>query len=320
MAKYSVFMTDSVFPDTAIERDELGLADAELTLSSAPDPETLIREGQDCDVMMVVYAQVDANVISKLTRCKVIVRMGIGFNNVDLEAASKAGIMVANVPDYCLDEVADHTMALVLAVVRRISFLNNKVGSDVWSIADAKPMPRLRGKVFGLFGCGAIGQQVGKRASAFGMEVIGYDPYASESVFAENNIRQVVDFDEFLASTDVLSLHVPLTDTTRHIINRETIAKMKRSAYVINTSRGGLIEEGDLYQALVEGGLAGAGLDVLEVEPPASAPPLSTLTNTVITPHAAFFSEESVVELRKKASQEVIRTLKEGQPKFWVNR
>lgn len=320
MAKYSVFMTDSIFPDTTIERGELSLADAELTLSSAPDTETLIREGQDCDAMMVVYAQVDANVISKLTRCKVIVRLGIGFNNIDLEAASKAGIMVANVPDYCLDEVADHTMALVLAVVRRTCFLNNKVGSDVWSIADAKPIPRLRGKVFGLFGCGAIGQQVGKRASAFGMEVIGYDPYAPESVFAENNIRQVADFDEFLAATDVLSLHMPLTDTTRHIINRETIAKMKRSAYVINTSRGGLIEEGDLYEALVKGDLAGAGLDVLEVEPPVSAPLLSTLANTVITPHAAFFSEESVVELRKKASQEVIRTLEEGQPKFCVNR
>lgn len=319
MAKYSVFMTDSIFPDTAIERDELGLADAELTFSSAPDAETLMREGQDCDAMMVVYAQVDAKVIENLTRCKVIVRLGIGFNNVDLEAASKAGIMVANVPDYCLDEVADHTMALALSVVRKTCFLNNKVGSGVWSIADAKPIPRLRGKVFGLFGCGAIGQQVGNRASAFGMDVVGYDPYASAGVFTDNGIRQIADFDEFLATVDVLSLHVPLTDATRHIINRQTMAKMKRSAYVINTSRGGLIDEGDLHEALAEGALAGAGLDVLEIEPPANAPPLSTLPNAVITPHAAFFSEESVVELRKKASREVIRTLTEGKPKFPVN-
>ncbi|HEC61453.1 MAG TPA: C-terminal binding protein, partial [bacterium] len=191
MAKYSVFMTDSIFPDTAIERNELGRADAELTFSSAPDAETLIREGRDCDAMLVVYAQVDANVINSLTRCKVIVRVGIGFNNVDLDAASKAGIFVANVPDYCLDEVADHTMALVLSVVRRTCFLNSKVESGIWSIADAKPIPRLRGKVFGIFGCGAIGQQVGHRASAFGMEVVGYDPYASKDAFSDNGIRQI---------------------------------------------------------------------------------------------------------------------------------
>lgn len=320
MAKYSVFMTDSIFPDTAIERDELGRADAELTFSSAPDTETLISEGRDCDAMLVVYAQVDANVINSLTRCKVIVRMGIGFNNVDLEAASKAGIVVANVPDYCLDEVADHTMALVLAVVRRTCYLNSKVESGIWSIGDAKPIPRLRGKTFGIFGCGAIGQQVAHRASAFGMEVVGYDPYALKDAFSGNGIYQITDFDEFLAAVDILSLHMPLTDTTRHIINRQTMAKMKSSAYVINTSRGGLVDESDLYEVLAEGALGGAGLDVLEIEPPSSAPTLSALPNAVITPHAAFFSEESVVELRMKASQEVIRTLQDGQPKFCVNR
>lgn len=320
MAKYSVFMTDSIFPDTAIERDELGLADAELTFSSAPDADTLIREGRDCDAMLVVYAKVDASVINSLTRCKVIVRAGIGFNNVDLEAATKAGIMVANVPDYCLDEVADHTMALALSVIRRTCLLNHKVSDGVWSIADAKPMPPLRGAVFGLFGCGAIGQQVGRRAAAFGMDVVGYDPYAPEATFRDNGIRRVTDFDDFLASVDVLSLHVPLTDDTHHVIDRENLEKMKPSAYVINTSRGGLINEQDLQEVLEEGRLAGAGIDVLETEPPADAPPLSRLANTVITPHAGFYSEASVVELRKKASREIIRTLQEGQPKFWVNR
>lgn len=320
MSKYSVFMTDTIFPDTTIERQELDLAEATLTLSNQPDAATLIREGRDCDAMLVVYAQVGADVISSLTRCKVIVRVGIGYNNVDIEAASKAGIMVANVPDYCLDEVADHTLALFLAVARKTCFMNNQVAGGTWNIADAKTIPRLRGMVFGVFGYGAIGQQVGHRAAAFGMEVVGYDPYAPEDVFSSNGTRRITDFGEFLASVDVLSLHIPLTDQTWHIINRRNMEKMKPTAYVINTSRGGLIDEVELYEALKEGVIAGAGLDVLEVEPPPKAPALSRLPNVVMTPHAAFFSEDSVAELRRKASQEIIRTLQEGEPKFCVNR
>lgn len=320
MPKHSVFMTDTIFPDTAIERRELDLADATLILSSKPDAATLIEEGRDCDAMLVVYAQVDADVINSLTHCKVIVRAGIGFNNVDIEAATRAGIMVANVPDYCLDEVADHTLALFLAVARKTCFMNSQVAGGTWNIADAKPIPRLRGKVFGLFGCGAIGQQVGHRAAAFGMEVVGYDPYAPEAVLSSNGIRRISDFGEFLASVDVLSLHVPLTDETHHIINRRSMEKMKPTAYVINTSRGGLIDEIELYEALEQGVIAGAGLDVLEVEPPPQAPALSGRANVVMTPHAAFFSEDSVAELRRKASREIIRTLQEGEPRFCINR
>ena len=320
MAKYSVFMTDTIFPDTSIEEEELSSIGAELKLASSKDPSTYLSEGADCDAMLVVYAPVGAEVIEGLNRCRVIVRTGIGVNNIDVAAATRRGIMVANVPDYCLDEVADHTIALFLSGIRKVVFLNNRVKEGSWNVNEAKPVPRLRGKVYGVMGCGAIGRRVAERASSFGMEVVGYDPYTPEEALSEAGIRKIGDLDEFLGSVDALSLHVPLTDETRHIINREKLEKMKPGAYLVNTSRGGLVDEAELYEALKEGVIAGAGLDVLEKEPPEGVPPLAELPNAIITPHAAFFSEGAVPELRRKAAREVVRTLTEGKPKFWVNR
>lgn len=320
MSKYSVFMTDSIFPDTSIEQAELAAIDADLTLSSKTEASVFLNEGRDCDAMLVVYAPVGAEVIEGLSRCKVIVRTGIGYNNIDLDAATRKGIMVANVPDYCIDEVADHTMALFLAGIRKINFLNSRVKAGVWNVNEAKPVPRLRGKVYGLLGCGAIGQKVAERAAAFGMEVVGYDPFVPEDVLARSGIRRIGDLDSFLATVDALSLHMPLTEDTHHIINRKNLEKMKNSAYVINTSRGPLVDEKELYGALLDDVIAGAALDVLEKEPPEGVPDLAKLPNVIITPHAAFFSEESVPELRRKAAQEIVRTLSEGRPKFWVNK
>jgi D-3-phosphoglycerate dehydrogenase len=228
--------------------------------------------------------------------------------------------MVANVPDYCIDEVADHTLALFLSGVRKVTFLHGRVKEGAWDVNEAKPVPRLRGKVYGLLGCGAIGQSVAERVSALGMETVGYDPFAPDEVFEASGIRRISDFDEFLGTVDALSLHVPLTEETRHIINRETIEKMKPGTFLVNTARGGLVNEADLYEALTGGVIGGAALDVLEQEPPEEVPPLAELPNVIITPHAAFFSEGAVPELRRKAAREVIRTLTEGRPKFWVNR
>lgn len=320
MARYSVFMTDSIFPDTSIEKEVLSSIDAELTLSSKIDPQTFSREGRDCDAMLVVYAPVGAEVIESLTRCKVMVRTGIGFNNINLDAATKKGIMVANVPDYCIDEVADHTMALFLTGIRKINFLNSRVKDGVWNVNEARPIPRLRGKLYGLLGCGAIGQQVAERVAAFGMEVVGYDPYAPDEVFVKSGIRRIDNIDRFFELVDALSLHLPLTDETKYIINRQNLKKMKRNAFVVNTSRGPLVNEQELYEALKEGVIAGAALDVMETEPPKGVPPLAELPNVIITPHAAFFSDGSEPELRRKAAQEIVRTLTEGAPKFWVNK
>ena len=320
LAKYKVFMTDTIFPDTVIEREELERIGAELQLATSRDSETFAREGADCDAMLVVYAPVEGEVIERLDHCRIIVRTGIGVNNIDIPTASRKGIMVANVPDYCLDEVADHAMAMFLSGVRKVAFLDRRVRQGAWNVNEAKPVPRLRGKVFGLFGCGAIGQRVALRAKAFGMRVLGYDPYLPDEAFMEHGIEKSVDFDSFLSSVDFLSLHVPLTDSTHHIMNRDTFGKMKPTSFLINTSRGPLVNENDLYEALKNGTIGGAGLDVLDVEPPAIPFRLAELDNIVITPHAAFFSDDAVPELRRKAAQEIARTLIEGKPRFWVNR
>ena len=320
MSKYFVFMTNTIFPDTHIEEKELALIDASLMLASRQDPSTFLKEGKNCDAMLVVDAPVGADVIEGLTRCKVIARMGIGVNNVDLDAASRKGIMVANVPDYCIDEVADHTMALFLSGIRKVAFLNSRVKEGVWDINEARPIPRLRGKVYGLLGCGAIGQRVAERASAFGMEVVGFDPFVSGDILAKSGIRKIGGLDEFFATVDVFSIHVPLSDETHHIINRKNLEKMKNSTYLVNTSRGPLVNEEELYACLKEGVIAGAALDVLEKEPPQGVHPLAELPNVIMTPHAAFFSDSAEEELRLKAAREITRTLTEGQPKYWVNR
>ena len=317
--KPNVLMTDTIFPDTSIERDEFQKENIDFRLSPSADISTLCEFGKNADALLVVYADVTAQVIQHLDRCKVIVKAGIGYNNIDVEAASKKGIIVANVPDYCHDEVADHTFGIFLSLIRKTCFLDKQVKKGIWDSKLAKNVPQLKGKKFGLLGCGAIGLQVAARAKAFGLNVIGYDPYTSAQIFNRNAIKQVEDFDEFLREVDYLSLHVPLTSETRHIINTFAISKMKSSAVVINTSRGGLIEEEDLFNALVEGRIAGAALDVLEQEPPKRAPVLSKLDNVVITPHTAFLSEDSVIALRAKASQEIVRVIKNGEAKNPVN-
>lgn len=320
MSKFKVFMTDTIFPDTDIEEQELSALNAELVLSSESAPETFLREGRDCDAMLIVYAQVGADVISQLEKCKVMVRTGIGVNNIDLEAASEKGIMVANVPDYCVDEVADHTISLFLCGVRKIAFLNSKVKSGIWNVNEAKPIPRLRGKKYGLLGCGAIGQQVAIRAHAFGMDIYGYDPYLPDEMFSKLGITRVETLEDFFPLVDFFSLHVPLTEKTHHIINIKNLSRMKTSAFFVNTSRGPLVNEQDLEEALSQGEIAGAALDVLNTEPPKMPIGLSRFDNVILTPHAAFVSEDAIPELRRKAAREIVRTLKEGRPKFWVNR
>ena len=319
MGKYRVLMTDTIFPDTAIEREALSRIDAELTLASASDPETLKREGRVCDAAINVYAQLGADILGAWERCKVIVRTGIGFNTIDLEAAAARRIMVANVPDYCMDEVADHTVALFLACVRKIPRLHAGVKEGQWSVDLAKPMPRLQGKRYGLFGYGNIAQRVARRVQAFGLHVMAFDPYLPADVFAAQQVARAASLDELLRAVDFLSIHAPLTEETRGILNAARLQMLKPTAIVVNTSRGPLVNEADLLAALREGRIAGAGLDVLTDEPPTFPLALAALDNVVLTPHTAWYSDDAMPELRRIASAEVVRTLTEGRPKFWVN-
>jgi D-3-phosphoglycerate dehydrogenase len=319
MAKFRVLMTDTIFPDTAIEQEELRRIDAEFMLASASDPETLKREGRDCDAVINVYAQLGADILSAWERCTIIVRTGIGFNTIDLEAAAARRIMVANVPDYCMDEVADHTVALFLACVRKIPRLHASVKAGQWSVDLAKPTPRLQGKQYGLFGFGNIAQRVAKRIQAFGLQVTAFDPYVPAELFAAQQVARAASLDALLGAVDFLSVHAPLTEETRGILNTARLKLLKPTAIVVNTSRGPLVNQADLLAALRDGTIAGAGLDVLTDEPPAFPLALAALDNVVLTPHTAWYSDDAMPELRRKASAEVARALTEGRPKFWVN-
>jgi D-3-phosphoglycerate dehydrogenase len=320
LSKFKVLMTDTIFPDMSIEEAELSKIGAELRLSDSEDPATLLAEGKESDALLVNFAHVGADVINGLEKCKIISNAAIGVNNIDVDAATRKGIMVSNVPDYCIEEVADHTVALFLSGIRKIVHLAYRVKQGSWDLTDAKPIPRLRGRTYGLFGCGAIGRAVAERVSAFGMEVVGYDPYAPEEKLKEANIRKIGGIEEFFSMVDAVSLHVPLTDDTYHIIDRKILEKMKPAAFLVNTSRGALINENDLYEALKGGTIAGTALDVLENEPPEEVPPLAKLPNVIVTPHIAFYSEDSVIDLRQKAAREIVRALTEGIPLNWVNR
>ena len=319
MSTFRVLMTDTIFPDTTIEQEELRRINAEFVLASASDPETLKREGRDCDAAINVYAQLGADILGAWERCKVVVRTGIGFNTIDLEAAAARRIMVANVPDYCMDEVADHTVALFLACVRKIPRLHASVKSGQWSVDLAKPTPRLQGKLYGLFGFGNIAQRVARRVHAFGLQVMAFDPYVPAELFAAQQVARAASLDALLGAVDFLSVHAPLTEETRGILNAARLKLLKPTAIVVNTSRGPLINEADLLAALRAGAIAGAGLDVLTDEPPAVPLALAALDNVVLTPHTAWYSDDAMPELRRKASTEVARALTEGRPKFWVN-
>ncbi len=320
MSKYKVFMTDCIFPDVDIERRILSAADAELVLASGMDTQTFIREGWDCDAVIAVYANVDATYIGTMEKCRLIIKMGIGIDNIDVDAATRKGIMVANVPDYCIGEVADHTVALFLSGVRKICALDNNVKEGRWDFNDVKPIPRLEGMVFGLFGFGNIAQCVAKRVIAFDMKVLAFDPYLPDDVFESLNVERVRAADMLFSQSDFLSLHAPLTPDTLHIIDAMSIGKMKATAYIVNTSRGPLIKEDDLVAALKSGRLAGAALDVFEKEPLRPDSELAKIPNVLLTPHAAFYSEGSGVELREKAARDVANTLAGSKPRNWLNR
>ena len=315
-----IVMTDlGGFPDFAIEEGIAGKQGFDFVCLKTTKEDEIIAGAKDADGLIVVYAQITEKVINALDKCKIIVRTGIGFNNIDIEAASRKGIMVANVPDYCQGEVADHTMALLLTLVRKVSFLGNQVKKQNWSFIEAKPIPRLAETVLGLYGCGSIAQAVAKRAQAFDISVQGFDPYLPDEVYAKLGIKKV-DADTLFATSDFISLHAPLTPETQHVVNMANLKKMKKTAVVINTARGPLVNADDVYTALKEGIIAGAGLDVMETEPPAFPLSLTELENAIVTPHAAYYSDSSEPELRQKATLEVVRTLTEGQPKFWLNK
>lgn len=319
MCKFKVALVHTIFPKLDIEYEEIEKAGGELVVAKDQTEEEIIRVVKDADAILTVYSEVTEKIIDAAKKCKIIVRTGIGTNNIDVDAATKRGIYVANVPDYCFDEVSDHTVTLALALSRKIVLLNQKVKRGEWNFEGAQPILAIRGQTFGLIGFGNISKFVAQKVKVFGLNVIAYDPYVKSEDVEGMGIK-MVDFRTLLKESDFVSLHTPLTEETKYIINGEALKLMKPTAFLINTARGPLVDEKAIYKALKEKWIAGAGIDVLEQEPPVSDNPLFSLDNVIITPHAAFISDKSEVALRVKAIQEAIRGAMGEKPKNWVNK
>jgi D-3-phosphoglycerate dehydrogenase len=315
---YTVVITDHVFSSLAIEQDLLGAIGATVVLLQTTSESALMDAVADTDALLVCYAPITARVIDRLRRCRVIARYGIGVDNVDLNAAAAKGIAVTNVPDYCIDEVSDHALALLLACARRVPLLAGRVRDGRWEAKDAVPIHRLRGQVLGLVGFGRIPRRLAEKARPLGVEVIAFDPYVGAEEMRRDGARKV-DLAALLAESDFVSVHAPLVEQTRGLIGEAQLRAMKRTAYLINTARGPLVVESALVRALQDGWIAGAALDVMEHEPPAPDAPLRSLPNALLTPHVAFYSEESVQELQRKAVDEVVRALSGQPPRSPVN-
>jgi len=313
--KPKIVITDCDHPSVEIERVILSEIDPEFILANCNTEDEVIEAAKDAYGIINQYAPITRRVIESLKRCKVIARYGVGVDNIDIEAATEHKIIVANVPDYCIDEVSTHTMALILTCARGITLLNSKIKEKRWDFTLAKPLFRTKGKTLGLFGLGQIARAVAQKASGFGFKVIAYDPYISK---VNKNIK-LVEFSVLLSDSDFISIHSPLTDKTRHSFGENELKKMKKTAYLINTARGPIVDEKALYQALKNRWIAGAALDVMEKEPPNWGNPLLKLENVIISPHISFYSEESYIELKTKVAEAVCSVLKGELPKAMVN-
>jgi D-3-phosphoglycerate dehydrogenase len=307
MAKYFVAVADSVFPNLDPARDVLSAIGADIQLAAEPTPEAIMKLAKDADGVLVTYAKITADMIRQMTKCRIISRFGIGVDNVDIPVATEKGIVVTKVPDYCIDEVSDHAMALLLSAVRKIPMGTEQVHAGTWKMPNFVPIHRLRGSVLGLAGFGRIPQLVAPKAQAFGMKVIAFDPYLPKEVFTKAGVEQV-DFPTLLKRSDYISVHSPLTPETKGLFNADAFKQMKKGAYIVNTARGPVIDEQALAAAIDSGHIAGAGLDVMTAEPPVNSP-LIGKKNVIITPHTSFYSDESLVELQTKAAQEVANVL-----------
>jgi D-3-phosphoglycerate dehydrogenase len=312
-----VAVTDSVFPNLNAATAIVSTIGAELKLAKSSSLEDILAVARDADAVLTTYAKITGDMIPQMTRCRIIARFGIGVDNVDIPVATSQGIVVTRVPDYCLDEVSDHAMALLLALIRKIPSSNARTQAGEWKMPAVVPIHRLRGTVLGLVAFGQIPQLVAPKAKAFGMRVVTYDPYIPDEVLKRAGVDRV-EFDELVRISDYISIHTPLMPATHHLFNADVFSRMKPGAYIVNTARGPIIDEAALAQALDKKQIAGAALDVMEKEPPGSSP-LFGRDNIIVTPHTSFYSEESLVDLQTKAAEEVVRVLTGQAPKNPVN-
>jgi D-3-phosphoglycerate dehydrogenase len=315
---FRVLITDYAWPNVEIERAILNEVGAEIVVAPNGTAEEIIALAADVDAILTCWKQVPAAALDVATRCRIVSRYGIGLDNIPVAHATELGMVVTNVPDFCLDEVAEHTLALLFACGRRIVQQAEATRQGIWNQTIARGMPRLRGQTLGLVGYGNIAQAVAERARAFGLQIIAYTPRIALDALAPWG-RATNNLDELLAVADYISLHLPLTEATRGLINGDALAKMKPTAYLINSSRGAIIDEAALLAALESGQIAGAALDVMSSEPPPADHPLLHHPRVIATPHVAFYSEAAIVDLATKAARHVAQALRAEVPSRVVN-
>jgi D-3-phosphoglycerate dehydrogenase / 2-oxoglutarate reductase len=312
-----IAVTDSVFPSLDPAMAALKRLDPEIRVAKSTSEADILEVARDADGVLVTYAKLPGELLRQLRRCKVIGRFGLGVDNIDIKTAAALDIVVTYVPDYCLQEVSDHAMALLLALARKVPYSNTLVQTGRWDMPAVVPIRRLEGQILGLVGLGNIPRRVALKAKAFGLKVVAHDPYVSAAVAQELGV-ELIGFEQLLEISDFISVHAPLTPQTRGLFNAQAFDRVKKGAYIINTARGPLLDEAALVAALDSGRLGGAALDVVATEPLSKDSPLLGRANVILTPHTGFYSAEALDELQTKCASDVASVLSGGQPVYPV--
>jgi len=315
MSRFRVLLTDYAWPDTEIESKGLAEVDAELIVADKGDAATLTRLATGVDAIMTNWAKVPDTVIAAAPQCRIVSRLGIGLDNIDVAYCTKHKIPVTNVPDYCVIEVAEHTLALLLGLARKVAFYHHETMNGRYVLQAGPPLKRIAGQTLGLIGLGNIGRRVAQGAQAIGMNVVAMTRSRRDPLPGV----KFVDLDELLATSDYVSLHLPLNADSKRMLGAPQFAKMKQGSYLINTARGAVIDASALAAAIANGHLAGAALDVQDPEPPDLKMAPYNDPRVIVTPHAAFVSQESLDNLRSRVAKQVATRLTGGVPENVVN-
>lgn len=312
-----IYITDCDHESMDIEKKTFTKEGVDFEILNVTQPEDIIRACHDADALILQYATISDNVLSSLKNLKGVVRYGVGVNTIDIESATKNNVAVCNVPDYGTNEVADHALALIMALARKLPLLIKDTKSNIWAYEKAIPLYRLQEQTAGIIGLGRIGLSLAKKLHGIGLKVIGFDPLAKKEQLPD--YIDFVSLDELLSHSDIISLNLPLTKSTENLIDSKEFSKMKSNCYLVNTARGGIVNEEALYQALLNHTIAGAALDVFKQEPPTDRK-LFSLDNFIATPHAAWYSEQSQQDLKRKAAEEAIRLARGEKPLYCLNK
>jgi D-3-phosphoglycerate dehydrogenase / 2-oxoglutarate reductase len=310
-----VVITDCDHGFIAPEEAVLKAAGVACRLHQVKTEDDVIAVAHDADGILLQYALITGRVLDALPRCRVAVRYGVGVDTVDLAAATDRGVVIANIPDYCMEEVSEHALALALDLWRGTTLYDRAIRGGTWSAGMKKPMTRLAGKVAGVIGVGRIGSRFARKVAGIGMTVLGYDPYLASWPPAVRS----VSLEQLLREADIVSLHLPLNAETRHLINERTLSLMKPTALLVNTARGGIVDTDALLRALKDSRIGGAALDTLEQEPVPPDSPLLSLPNVLLAPHAGWYSDQSIVDLKRKTAEAALAVLRGQRPYSVVN-